>query len=128
MAWWKRSATSVDAPSVDEYLKRVAQASSVAFGGVGVAAAVLPETEAYFALEEALPTRAGELRAKLERLLDSATPAGKIYAAELLTRIDPAAGKAAWTRLTGDDSDVQTFNGCLMRKTTVSRYAAERLG
>jgi hypothetical protein len=127
MARWKKT-TGADSPSTEDHLRRVAEAGTVAFGGVGFAGTVLPETEAYFALEEALPTHAHELRGRLERLLDGATPAGKIYAAELLTRIDPAAGRSAWTRLAGDNSNVQTFSGCVMDKTTLGGYARERLG
>jgi hypothetical protein len=63
----------------------------------------------------------------LERLLDTATPAGRIYAAELLTHIDAAAGRAAWQRLAAHDVEVSTMNGCIMGKTTMRRYAEDRL-
>jgi hypothetical protein len=131
MAWWKKARvdppSTQDKPSVEEGLRRIAKADTVAFGGVGIAAAILPETEAYFALEEALPVHGAELRPQLERLLDHATPAGKVYAAELLTRIDPEAGKRAWARLAGDKREVQTFTGCIRGSTTLRDYAKERL-
>jgi hypothetical protein len=112
---------------MDEQLNRIAKADTVAFGGVGVAGALLPPTQAYFTLEEALAAHKTELRPRLERLLDGATPAGRIYAAELLTHLDAAAGHAAWQRLAGQQDEVSTFSGCFMGKTTVGRYATDRL-
>jgi len=113
--------------TIDEQLAEIAKADTLAFGGVGVAGTLLPATQAYFALEEALPVRKAELRPRLERLLDRATPAGRIYAAELLNHVEAEAGRAAWQRLAGQNAEVKTFTGCFMGKTTVGRYAADRL-
>lgn len=113
--------------TIDEQLSEIAKADTLAFGGVGVAGTLLPATQAYFALEEALPVRKAELRPRLERLLDRATPAGRIYAAELLNHVEAEAGRAAWQRLAGQNAEVKTFTGCFMGKTTVGRYAADRL-
>lgn len=95
----------------------------VAFGGVGFAGTVLPETTAFEVLAAAGPG----IRPKLEKLLASATPAGKIYAATALQRIDPDAGAAAWRRLAEDHSDVTVGSGCLVDKRSVSQYASEQL-
>ena len=114
--------------TIDEQLAEIAKADTLAFGGVGVAGTLLPATQAYFALEEALPSRKAELRPRLERLLDRATPAGRIYAAELLNHVEAEVGRAAWQRLAGQNAEVKTFSGCFMGKTTVGRYAADRLG
>ncbi|MEV6932344.1 hypothetical protein AB0M46_48725 [Dactylosporangium sp. NPDC051485] len=111
----------------DDELRQLADADTLAFGGVGIAGTLLPATKAYFAVEEGLRQHGDELRPRLEALLDRATPAGRVYAAELLTHTDAAAGRAAWLRLEDSHAEVKTFNGCIMGSTTVGRYAAERL-
>jgi hypothetical protein len=113
---------------LDVQLGELARADTVAFGGVGIAGTLLPATQAYFSIEEALPLHKRELRPRLERMLDSATPAGRIYAAELLNHVEAAAGQAAWRRLADQHAEVSTFSGCIMGKTTLHRYATDRLG
>ena len=95
----------------------------VAFGGVGFAAATLPETTAF----EVLVTAGPAVRPELEKLLAAATPAGKIYAATALQYIDRDAGVAAWHRLVDDGSDVTIASGCIIGKRPVSQYASEQL-
>ena len=121
----KKTTDTLDAP-----LDVIAKADTLAFGGVGIAGSLLPATQAYFSIEEALgsqPDRRPALRPRLERMLDSATPAGRIYAAELLNHVEATAGEAAWRRLAKQDDEVRTFTGCIMGKTTVRRYANDRL-
>ncbi|MET7398152.1 hypothetical protein ABZS66_32145 [Dactylosporangium sp. NPDC005572] len=108
-------------------LRLLQDADTLAFGGVGIAGTLLPATKAYFTIEEGLRQHGAELRPKLEALLDKATPAGRVYAAELLTHVDAESGRAAWRRLAGQHGDVKTFSGCIMGSTTVGRYAEERL-
>lgn len=122
MVLWKKSI------SFEDELRQLAKADTLAFGGVGIASTLLPVTEAYLALEDALRLHGEQLRSRLEQLLDTATPAGRLYAAQLLTRLDEAAGRAAWQRLAGQRDEVRTFSGCIMGSTTVGRYAEERLG
>jgi len=110
-----------------DQLDQLAKADTVAFGGVGIAGTMLPATQAYFALEEAIHQHHVELRARLDELLDTATPAGRIYAGELLAHIAADAGQAAWGRLAGQHHDVTTMNGCVMVRTTLARYASQRL-
>ncbi len=101
-------------------LRTLADAGQVAFDAVGFAARILPATEAYDAV-----AAAGEpARPYVEWLLRHATPAGRVYAATLLERLDPATGRAAWQRLTGERAPVQTFSGCIVGMTTVGEYAA----
>jgi hypothetical protein len=100
----------------------VAGAGMVAFGGVGFAGTILPETTAF----EVLAAAGAAVRSGLEKLLASATPAGKVYAATALQCIDPDAGVAAWRRLAHDNSDVTIASGCLIDKRTVSQYASEQ--
>jgi hypothetical protein len=116
--------------SLDASLDVIAKADALAFGGVGFAGSLLPATQAYFSIEEAMGSQPGRkvtLRPRLERMLDSATPAGRIYAAELLNHVEAAVGQAAWRRLAKQDAEVRTFTGCIMGKTTVRRYANDRL-
>jgi hypothetical protein len=113
---------------LDVQLGEIARADAVAFGGVGIAGTLLPATQAYFSIEEALPLHKSELKPRLERMLEHATPAGRIYAAELLNHVEAAAGQAAWRRLAGQNAEVSTFSGCIMGKTTLHRYASDRLG
>jgi hypothetical protein len=105
-------------------LDALRHAKTLAFGPVGFVATVLPETEAYFELAEHLNP---DLSRDLERLLRKATPAGKVYAADLLTKLDPQTGRKAWEKLAGDRSPVQTFSGCIMGQTTLAEYAAAQL-
>lgn len=139
MTWWKRLSgtkdpghpTDTQDPPLDAavgaHLRQLHEAHSVAFGGVGFAAKILPETEAYFAMEERVAQYGAALRPHLEALLAKATPAGRIYAAELLTRVDREVGEAAWLRLSGDHEPLDTVSGCLPHRTTVADYAAQRL-
>jgi hypothetical protein len=110
---------------VNKHLRTLAKADTLAFGGVGFVGTILPETAAFDALSAQIERGDGDaLRPELERLLTKATPAGKLYAALLLARLDPEAGRATWQRLAGDRSPVRTFSGCVMGQTTVGEYAA----
>jgi hypothetical protein len=116
----------------DEDVQRLAKAGTVAFGGVGIAGTTLPETASYFAIRERADAgRDGdgraELRPALERLLTTATPAGRVYAADLLGHLDRAAGQAAWHQLAAQPGDVSTFTGCLMGRSTLAEYARGRI-
>lgn len=123
VAWWRSGKAEAAGGSERDWLSRLANAGTVAFGGVGIASTTLPETEAYLALRDS----AAVDRSELDRLLRTATPAGRVYAAELLTRLDPAAGVDAWRQLRGDSAQVSTFSGCVMGTTTLAEYAEGRL-
>src|SRR6266545_2524745 len=73
-----------------DHVKTLARAEVVAFGGVGIAGQTLPETAAYFALADEVARDARAVRPHLDRLLKDATPAGRVYAATLLTTAGPA--------------------------------------
>lgn len=62
----------------------MAGADTVAFDGVGFAAQILPETEAYRRLVAAVPEHGAEVRAQADRLLNRGSPAGRVYAADRL--------------------------------------------
>ncbi|MDO3706026.1 hypothetical protein Q3W71_30590, partial [Micromonospora sp. C28SCA-DRY-2] len=108
-------------------VRELAGADTVAFGGVGIAGTMLPATEAYRRVEAALAEHPEQVRAHLDRLLAKGSPAGRAYAAALLERLDPAAGRAAWSALADDPGEFTTFSGCVMGRATLREYAAERL-
>ncbi|SCL59426.1 hypothetical protein GA0070606_3099 [Micromonospora citrea] len=108
-------------------LDELRRADTVAFGGVGIAGTLLPVTEAYRRVEAALADDPEGVRAHLDRLLAEGSPAGRVYAATLLERVDPAAGRAAWTALRGESAAFGTFAGCVMGRATLGEYASERL-
>jgi hypothetical protein len=117
-----------DGMTVDEALHELATAEVVAFGPVGFAAATLPVTWAFHSVAVAFAEgRTADLRTRLEWLLAEGTPAGKAYAATLLAQLDPAAGRAAWQRLSADRDRVTTFSGCIMNTETLAEYAADHL-
>ncbi|GAA1801161.1 hypothetical protein HC028_08410 [Planosporangium flavigriseum] len=106
---------------LERALQELERADVVAFGGVGFAGEVLSVTRAFDAIVEQLSP---ELHPRLDRLFDRASPAGRVYAAVLLGRIDPDAGRHAWQRLEGDRAPVETFSGCVKNRTTLAEYAA----
>ncbi|MFC7546331.1 hypothetical protein [Plantactinospora sp. GCM10030261] len=116
-----------DWSGIDAALRELAGADTLAFGGVGFAGQVLPVTEAYRLVEQALPARAEELRPRLMELIENGSAAGRAYAVTLLDRFDPAAAGAAWRSLLDDRSEFTTFTGCVMGKTSLGDYAAERM-
>jgi hypothetical protein len=124
------SASGFDEVAIEAALAELAAADVVAFGGVGFAGEVLPPTAAYRAIEAALPEQATALRPRLVGLLSAPGPAGRVYAAALLTALDPAAGREAWITLRDApdaDAGFTTFTGCVMRRTTLREYARRQL-
>ena len=113
--------------SVKQAVRELSKADSLAFGGVGFAGEILPATRAFQAVLDAAEAEPDEVRERLTRLLRDGSAAGKAYAAAALERIDPAAGRAAWQSLVGDDAPLTTFSGCVMNRVTLGEYAARRL-
>ena len=108
-------------------LRELSRADVLAFGPVGIAAALLPATRAYEKLADVVARGTDDVRPHLDRLLAEGTPAGRVYAASLLSRLDPEAGRLAWRSLAADSSELTTFAGCIMRRTTLAEYAAGQL-
>jgi hypothetical protein len=106
---------------LERCLRELERAEVVAFGGVGFAGEVLSVTRAFDTVAEHLSP---ELHPRLDRLLDRASPAGRVYAATLLDQLDPASGREAWQRLAGDRAPVEAFSGCVKNRTTLAEYAA----
>ncbi|WP_329105428.1 hypothetical protein OG792_32590 [Micromonospora sp. NBC_01699] len=112
---------------IEAAVRELRTAEAVAFGGVGFAGRIMPSTEAYNILEVALPSRLDEVRPHICELLTHGSPAGKVYAATLLARFDPAAARAAWEALTDERAEFTTYTGCLIDQTTVGEYATAQL-
>ncbi|MFI7430247.1 hypothetical protein ACIBPB_24905 [Micromonospora sp. NPDC049836] len=112
---------------LDAAIKELAKADTLAFGGVGFAGQILPATEAYHRVVQALHEHPEQARKKVDWLLGHGSPAGVAYAAALLDTVDRAAGQAAWERLRQDEREFTTFSGCLMGRATLREYATERL-
>jgi hypothetical protein len=104
----------------------LAAADVVAFGGIGLAGRILPVTGAYRTVDAALPGQADDVRPHVAWLLAHGSPAGKVYAATLLERLDPEAARAAWGAMSHDRSELTTFQGCVMDRTTLADYATSR--
>ncbi|BCL14999.1 hypothetical protein [Micromonospora sagamiensis] len=119
---WRRKRSQIERDA-----EQLAGTDTVAFAGVGFAARILPETEAYRRLEAALPEHPDEVRARVDWLLEHGSPAGRAYAATLLEEIDPVAARTAWRRLADSDGEFVTFAGCIMGHRTLREYATEQL-
>jgi hypothetical protein len=115
------------ADAITPALRELVSADLVAFAGVGLISRVLPVTEAYRTLDAAVARDGAALRPRIEWLLANATPAGKVYAATLMQRLDPVAGRAAWQSLAKEPAEITTFVGCVMNKTSLSEYVGDRL-
>ncbi|RGC69068.1 hypothetical protein C5N14_10995 [Micromonospora sp. MW-13] len=112
---------------LDAAVRELAEADTLAFGGVGFAGTVLPATEAYREVERQLDAHPKQARRKVDWLLEHGSPAGRAYAATLLGRNDPAAARTAWESLRGAEGEITTFAGCVMGRTTLGEYAAGQL-
>lgn len=111
----------------EAWLRELADADVVAFGGVGLMSRVLPVTEAYRAISAAIDRDGEAVRPHLFRLVQHGTPAGKVYGATLLRELDPTAAQDAWRRLAAERGDVTTFMGCVMNKEPLADYAGAQI-
>lgn len=92
------------------FLKILANADAVVLGPVGVAAACNEECKAYLEAGRQPST----VRKEIEWMVKNATPAGKLYAALLLRRIDKAAGIQALESLKAEKEPVYFgLGGCI---------------
>ncbi|MBO4207053.1 hypothetical protein GSF22_13715 [Micromonospora echinofusca] len=112
-------------PEVEAAFQELSAAETVAFGGVGIASTVLPVTEAYRTVERLLSDQGDRLRPRLTALLTEGSPAGRVYAATLLDRLDPEEGRSAWAALRADPAEFTLFSGCVMHRATVGEYAVD---
>ncbi|EOD70230.1 hypothetical protein [Amycolatopsis vancoresmycina] len=106
-----------------EAVAELVTARLLSFGGRGVTGAVDASTLAYRHLA-GLGAHAVPL---LERVLEEATPAGRAYAATLLSELDEPAGRAAWERLAGEPGQVSYYRGCVHETLSLGEYARRNL-
>ena len=107
----------------DLALDTLRTAEVVAFGGVGFAAVKSRETLAYEYLRDA-GARVGP---GLKALLRTATPAGKVYAAHLVNRLDREFGRCVWEGLAAQPGEFLTGAGCMIEKLTLAEHAHAQL-
>jgi hypothetical protein len=106
---------------IEQRLQELERAGEVVFGDAGRGPETSRLTSAYEGVAERL---APTLRSRLERMLDRASPAGRLYGAMLLNRLDPEAAEDAWDRLSSDESIVEASHGYLRTRTKVAELAA----
>ncbi|WP_103352024.1 hypothetical protein [Amycolatopsis sp. CA-128772] len=106
-----------------EAVTELLTARLLSFGGRGFAGAVDPGTAAYRHLAH-LGAQAIPL---LERVVEEGTPAGRAYAATLLSELDEPAGRAAWERLADEPGQIRFFQGCVCEELTLGEYARRSL-
>lgn len=106
-----------------EAVTELSTARLLAFGGRGFAGAVDASTHAYRHLA-GLGARAVPL---LERVVEEGTPAGRAYAATLLSELDEPAGRAVWERLAGEPGLITFYQGCVCEELSLGEYARRTL-
>lgn len=117
----KAQATEAPAGNCLQILETAKSLDSRAVGYSG------EKTKVFLAYENAA-RQGSKIRTKLDWLLEHASPAGRLYSALLIRRLDAKAGRAALCKLTKDNSIVTEKSGCLSGDTTVSRRASRLLG
>jgi hypothetical protein len=105
------------------YLTMLLEANTLDDRAIGVAAA---KTQTYAAFEQALLAR-DSIRPEVETILQQGTPAGRIYAALLLSNFDAKAGKSALEQLQSEQIEVTRRSGCEVFVIRVSQVATEIL-
>jgi hypothetical protein len=105
------------------YLETLVQADTLDDPAVGFAGS---KSKTYQAFEQAIAA-GKQIRPELERLLRQGTPAGQLYAALLLLRLDRQAGEQALKQLRSDTVLVTRYSGCLRFTMTVNQAVTEIL-
>ena len=106
-----------------DYLEQMRKAEHLDDSAVGYAA---KRSETFEAFEKALA--AGDsIRGDLEWLLKNASPAGRIYAAILISHFDKEAGRKALESLKTDNATVNYRSGSLVEDRTVGDLAQDLL-
>ncbi|HVK27156.1 MAG TPA: hypothetical protein VM575_02360 [Nocardioides sp.] len=101
----------------------LADAGSLAFGPVGIAAIAPPEAEAFAEMRAAGPGAT----VHAEWLLAHGSPVAQVYATHLLAAWHPARAAALWTRLATQPGELSVIAGCSIAPTTLAAYAQREL-
>jgi hypothetical protein len=113
-AWLKGLAMAPSQRELPPYLMTLSKATRLEGKALG---AMARPSNLYQAFEQSL--QAVPNRPNLERLLRKATPAGRIYAAMLLVKLDPKAGRQALDQMRSDQTPLTVAAGCTTMKTTI---------
>jgi hypothetical protein len=102
------SAESSVVTPLPTYLETLRQAGSFDSSAVGIAGT---KSATYQAFEQAI-AQGNQIHPEIEYLLQQGTPAGQLYAALLLLRLDPPSGEQALAQLRSDQVVVIRYSGC----------------
>src|SRR5262249_36261161 len=106
-----------------EFLEKLSKAEHLDDSAIGYAA---QRSDTFKAFEQALSS-GSEIRADLYRLVEEASPAGRIYAAILISQFDKEAGNKVFEALKSDGATVNYRSGSLVEKRTVGELASDLL-
>jgi hypothetical protein len=104
-------------------LDAIRTADLLVFGSYGFAAVTLPSASAYLYLAGA----GRRVSRGVYDVLQNGTPAGRIYAAHLLTSVDPDYGRSVWRWLSEQPGGMETGSGCSVSVITIGEYARDQL-
>jgi hypothetical protein len=114
-AWLKGIAMASSPQVLPPHLATLSEATRLEGRSLGVAAT---PSKIYQAFEQVL--QAGKTsRSDIDRLLHESTPAGRIYAAMLLVKLDPKAGRQLLEPMRSDQTALTEASGCEIAPTTV---------
>jgi hypothetical protein len=110
-------------PLLPAYLMTLSKATRLEGKALG---AVAKPSQLYQAFEQALKS-GKSIRPEIEQLLREATPAGRIYAAMLLVKLDPKAGRQLLEQMKSDQTALTEASGCRSSQTSVGAAVADIL-
>jgi hypothetical protein len=105
----------LETAALPSHLETVSEATRLEGRAMGVAAV---PSKIYRAFEQALqPGKTS--RSDVKRLLHESTPAGRIYTAMLLVKLDPQAGRQLLEQMRSDQTALIEASGCEISQTTI---------
>ncbi len=114
-AWLKGIAMAPYPHELPPHLATLREATRLEGRALGIAAV---PSKIYQAFEQA--RQPGKIsRSDIKRLLDESTPAGRIYTAMLLVKLDPTAGRQLLEDMRSDQTALTEASGCEIAQTTV---------
>lgn len=114
-AWLKGMAMAPSPQILPAHLTILSKATRLEGRALGVAA---KPSQLYQAFEQVL--QPGKIsRSDIDRLLHESTPAGRIYTAMLLVKLDPKAGRQLLEEMKSDQTALTEASGCRTAQTSV---------
>ncbi|MBW4623611.1 MAG: hypothetical protein KME17_30160 [Cyanosarcina radialis HA8281-LM2] len=112
----------------DNYLQVLSNAQGIEGAYIGYAAAPNPAYKPIkIAFQQALADKNSNSIGELRELMNQASPAGRIYIAALIQRLDKTEGDRILTALQSDSSVVTERSGCTIGGRTVGDLATDLL-